>query len=216
LEILSVAETPDRLGYSRGNYFNAATNLLIHGYHNSAEDVNKSYEELQTNLGHLCFGLHWPGMRLFIEFPTAIKNATQSGWRLKDLLLSVNKPEELTIQTHSLGARVACEALNYDIKIHRLILSAPAIHKNSFSAEFERVLKNVDRIDVAFSMNDPVLKTQFPLGTFGQPAMGRYGSETSAPNLFNHDFSDLVHSHGGYKSCKEYFSMWNMLEGTNS
>ncbi len=214
MEIVSIAATPDRLGPTLGPWPITTTNLLIHGYHNSPEAATASYLEIEKNLDRLCSGLHWPGMRLFIEFPLAIENATRSGWRLKDLLQSLNRTI-LTIQTHSLGARVACEALNFDVKIDRLILSAAAIDQDSFAIgnEFAFVPKNVRRIDVAFSTNDPVLRDNYAAGTFFKStAMGRTGSKYLAPNIFNHDYSSQVFSHGGYKECKEYFDMWRMLE----
>lgn len=204
MEIISIRRSECDFGPSMGPPI-TQNRLLIHGYHSSDNDSINSYNIIQKNLDRLCSGLLWPGMQLYIEYPIAEKNATESGWRLKDLIKLM--PTPLTIQTHSLGARVACEALNYDTKIDRLILSAAAIGTNRFNDEFKNVLANVHRVDVAFSSNDPVLRDNYPSFLHGA-AMGRVGANTKATNVFNHDFSKTVHSHGGYKDCPDYFKMW--------
>lgn len=204
MEIISIRRSECDFGPSMGPAI-TQNRLLIHGYHSSDNDAIDSYNIIQKNLDRLCSGLLWPGMRLYVEYPIAEKNATESGWRLKDLIKLM--PPPLTIQTHSLGARVACEALNYDTKIDRLILSAAAIGTDRFNDEFKNVLGNVRRIDVAFSSNDPVLRNNYPSFLHG-PAMGLVGANTKATNVFNHDFSKVVDSHGGYKDCQDYFKMW--------
>ena len=62
-------------------------------------------------------------------------------------------------------------------------------------------------MDVAWSINDPVLRDMYPV-IFGA-AMGHVGPSTKAPNLFSHDLSKFVPSHGAYKDCPEYFEMWH-------
>jgi esterase/lipase superfamily enzyme len=204
MEIVSIRRSTCDFGPSMGPQI-TQNRLLIHGYHSSDSDALDSYSIIQKNLDRLCSGLLWPGMDLYIEYPIAEKNATESGWRLKDLIKSI--PTPLTIQTHSLGARVACEALNYDTKCDRLILSAAAIGEDRFNDEFKNVLLNVRRIDVAWSANDPVLRDNYPAFLHGA-AMGRVGAKSAATNVFNHNFSSVVSSHGGYKNCDAYFEMW--------
>ena len=211
---ISFREDPHTFQYTTGNRSrNPPLNILIHGYHNTDQDALDSYNNIEKNLDRQCLGLFWPGEKLFIKFPTALRNAVFTGWRFNDYLHSLDPLilQQMTIQTHSAGALVACEALNGDIKVGHLILSAPAIPEDSFKKRYFNVLSNVKRIDIAFSANDSVLANDYPLGVFDPlqifsgKAMGRYGSSVMADNLFNHDFSTLVTSHGGYKNCAQYY-----------
>lgn len=211
---LSFRKDPCSFQYTTGDRTKEPPlHILIHGYHNNDKDAIESYTLIEQTLDRQCLGILWPGMNLFIQFPIALKNAIEAGWRFNDYLHSLDEltRQQMTVQTHSAGALVACEALNGDMKIGHLILSAAALPENIFAKRYLNVLSNVKRIDVAYSTNDPVLANDYPLGMFDPlqkfsgKAMGRYGSLKTADNLFNHDFSALVTSHGGYKSCAQYY-----------
>lgn len=211
MNLCSIRKNPSTFQQSTGD-LKSTQQLLIHGYNNDDNAAITSYVTLEKNLDRLCTGLLWPGCKEFLEYPLAVQNAKLSGWRLKDLLsaLSESDRQNLTIQTHSLGARVALEALNHEITINRLILSAPAVNFDAFRVEFSQVLKNVKRIDIAISSNDLVLRKDYYFGSFGGVAMGCIGPEVSSltPNVFVHDFSSLVSTHSGYRDLPEYYQMW--------
>ncbi len=199
--------------------------LLIHGYHNTVTDGLDSYQVIQDNMKtySTMTGFFWPGGLLAVAFPIDISRATEAGWRLRDILKS-RKDESiaLDIQTHSLGARVALEALKYgDVKIRNLILTAPAVSRECFSqgGEFSTVVTSgcCKTISVFHSGNDPVLKHDYPLGTFGQQALGLVGvgpfveGISKNTELISYDCTNFVTSHSGYRTSPQFYTMWKKI-----
>ena len=67
-----------------------------------------------------------------------------------------------------------------------------------------------------YSSNDPVLRTDYPLGSFGHQALGRYGPRLQGMSKVRaFDCSRIVPSHGGYRFVPEYYAAWrSILDGT--
>lgn len=195
--------------------------ILIHGYHNTDQAAEQSYADIAARFTATPLtGYLWPGGDIAIDFPLAVIRAREAGWRLRDMLNGCRDAGSIDIQTHSLGARVALEALKYGgVQIRHLILSAPAVDYDSLEpeGEFGAVLANCASVNVFHSSNDPVLKTDYPLGSFGRLALGSYGTVAVRPRLREFDCSALVQSHGGYRYCPAYFEAWKaIVDGTAS
>lgn len=191
--------------------------ILIHGYKNAYEDALGAYLSLEQAVGDAydeVIGFYWPGSWARVGFRLAMRRANRAGSDyLAVLLLRLQRVgATIDIQTHSLGARVACAALNDTGPVVRnLILSAPAIDDDSFGYErpFERASRAATRIHVAHSERDDVLRYAYLFGSFFGQAMGLGGSiSTGTPNVTNHDFTASVGGHGEYKASGEYLKRW--------
>lgn len=182
--------------------------ILIHGYHTSAVGAMASFETISKNIPD-CLGFLWPGGDLAIDYPLAVGRATQAGYYLRAALL-----EAVDMQTHSLGARVALEALKYGdgVSVRHLILSAPAVDHNCLlpGGEFAAVPRNCETVNIFCSRNDGVLAKDYPLGSFGGTALGLAGCtrDNLPANVRIFDCSRLVHEHSGYRDTPEYYDAW--------
>lgn len=104
--------------------------LLVHGFANSEERAHSSYEKFQAALtaatGYpsgtwgMVWEFHWPGdyperrLMSFVTYPERIPVAAQSGDFLARFLHEspyLGKRQDLYIVAHSLGCRVALEAM---------------------------------------------------------------------------------------------------------
>lgn len=195
--------------------------ILIHGYHTDEHGAQQSYETIARCMPDLRFcGYLWPGGVIAIDFPLAVIRAKDAGARLRDVLNGTVTAKPIDVQTHSLGARVALEALKYGagIQIRHLILSAPAVDDDSLNVggEFAGALDNCVSINVFYSRRDPVLAKDYPLGTlFREQALGLNGPKIPRARLRAFDCSAVVDSHSGYRSAPQYFQAWrSILEGT--
>lgn len=191
--------------------------ILVHGYHSSAEGAASSYSTIAQAMPELkMIELYWPGGALALGFPIDVHRATEAGWRLRDILNGCMDASALDVQTHSLGARVAMEALKWaGLKIRHLILTAPAVENDCLTGEFKDVIENVETLNVFCSSGDPVLKKTYPLGAFGRQALGLYGPigprEMWVPKLRVWDCSGVVSSHGGYRDCPAFYAAWRTI-----
>ena len=199
-----------------------ASTILIHGYHSTAGAAEESYGVAEAAMpGSRMLGYLWPGGAIAIDYMLAVIRARTAGWRLRDALFTMPTGDEVDIQTHSLGARVALESLKYGgLDARHLILSAPAVDHDCFERgkEFAAAPAHCKSVNVFCSSNDPVLKTDYPLGSFGRQALGLYGPKSIEPwpvNLRVFDCSRVVHAHGGYRYAPEYFAAWrSILDGS--
>lgn len=208
--------------------------ILVHGFNNKTPEVMGGYWRVVTQMkdtgvtgpaGYgLVLGFSWPGFSTAAGFFTAVINARRAAPFLGDLVNSVRAvAHSVDVQTHSLGARVALEALKNPKKtfIDNLLLSAPAVDNHMLEPDesFNASLSSCNRCLVYHSQNDPVLKNAFPLGDITDgihKALGFKGPRNKAitlksPNLYVVDCSQRVHGHSEYKDTKQYFQHWNQV-----
>lgn len=208
--------------------------ILVHGFNNKTEDVMRGYWRVVTQMksqgvtgpaGYgLVLGFSWPGFATAAGFFTAVINAKRASSYLADLINDVRAvAHSVDVQTHSLGARVALQALKNPKKtfIDNLLLSAPAVDNHVLEPDeaFNSSLESCNRCLVYHSTNDNVLKLSFPLGDLTDgihKALGNKGPRSKpvtlkSPNIYVVDCSARVHDHSGYKDAKQYFDHWKQV-----
>ncbi len=197
----------------------AGPTVLVHGYDTTAGSAEQSYGVIGAALpDEKMLGYLWPGGSIAVDYPLAVVRAGEAGWRLRDALAAGGTP--LDLQTHSLGARVALEALKYSgVRARHLILSAPAVSYDCLDEfrEFNAVAANCESVNVFYSRADPVLRDAYPLGTFGGQALGYNGPDgrVPSPNVRAFDCTAVVTTHGGYRFAPQYYAAWrSILDGT--
>lgn len=210
--------------------------LLIHGYNNDEKAIRSSYniiEKMMTTHGllgpgtpyDLLIGYAWPGGDLALSYTFAKKRAEKAAPRVQTMLLSIAaNAAALDINTHSLGARVALQALKGvpGKPMRGLYMLAPAVDDESIEngQKFYSSTQACQKAYVFHSKFDPVLKNWFVLGDFDQ-ALGANGPEDPA-SIINHSANvkvvnckNLIKSHSGYKDePKVYQYLLNEFTGT--
>jgi len=99
--------------------------VLVHGYNNEERDVVASYRTIDERMRLLGFlggrnaaydaivGFAWPGGAVGVSFPFARQRAGESARRFASLLSTLRTAgATIDLNTHSLGAHVAFEALS--------------------------------------------------------------------------------------------------------
>lgn len=155
--------------------------ILIHGYHTDFDGALKAYEALHTNMEakslpyDVVLGFLWPGGITAAGFDLAVARTSHASTKLQELLMAVGPTSKLIdIETHSLGAEVALDALVNLRWVRNLILTAPAVPHDCLATHYKEVLNNVVHAYVLHSVNDNVLKWAYRLATFKE-ALGRNG-----------------------------------------
>ena len=202
--------------------------ILIHGYQTSEEQAEGSYqgfaEKLRAatrdgggSLGSI-WEFHWPGDHpvkpiSVATFEAKIANARISGDLLARDWLSDRRGQRVVLVAHSLGCRVALEAVqsildprgSFDgARVEAVFLLAAAVPvplcvpSETFSTSTAGTLEHV-----FYSRNDRVLQLAFSAGEYlageGGPAVGRHGE----PLARWHGLHDTGLGHGKYWSSKE-------------
>jgi hypothetical protein len=162
-------------------------------------------------------GVLWPGDSVWahgLDYPVEPRVADEAGEKLADFIqTAMSDVASLSFVSHSLGARVALQAINRLTQpIRCAILMAGAIEDNCLSAEFQDAERRVDRICVLSSKRDEVLAWLFPLGNLGggiidqghpwwRSALGRDGPAKVRPANFRAPFqipADWAYGHHHY------------------
>jgi pimeloyl-ACP methyl ester carboxylesterase len=172
--------------------------VFIHGYNNQHAEVRYKYAVFREFLHELgvvapVIEFHWPGnLRLgflsFISYPTEITPAIKSGQLLASWLRSLSRTARLFLVTHSMGGRVAVEALNAlratgdADRVLGICMMAAAVRVDSVASGSQGPAANEPiRWRVLYSGSDNVLHWAFPLGQTAAAdglfptAVGRYG-----------------------------------------
>jgi esterase/lipase superfamily enzyme len=187
--------------------------LFLHGY--NVADALGAYAELALRLDgkyDSIIGVTWPGSTLKLGFWPARGRATESGKRIAEALKFMD-PSLLDIQGHSLGCRVALEALKHGLTCRNLILAAPAVGDDSLAREYHEASKNAARVVVAHSEHDQVLRKAYRFAMFDD-ALGLRGPrqpELVAPHVEAWDLSFEVRSHSDYKRSGAYIRCWRSI-----
>lgn len=205
--------------------------ILVHGFRNPIANVARAYRGIEETLRRQrlmteaaygeVIGFLWPGAVSVSGFFAAIPLADKSAWHLYSLLrLLGTAAKTADVQTHSLGARVALQALaaQDDVFVDNLMLTAPAVDDESLEPrrEFHASLEACNRAFVFHSKEDAVLKAyvvaQFDL------ALGSGGPErpkvieTECRNVYVVDSVKAVRKdHSGYRKAPSYFTHWKRI-----
>jgi hypothetical protein len=132
--------------------------------------------------------------------------SAQTGAVLADIMARTDRRRRYILVGHSLGARVIAHVLQaLGDRSPQLVKSAHLLGGavDSENAEYWDNLSQAvtDEIHNYYSDRDFVLKYLYDAGKFffGTPAVGRVPIPSNAPNIVNHDVSDVVGGHNMYK-----------------
>ena len=202
--------------------------VLVHGYRNPLKNVAPAYGKVERELTKrgligpgnydLALGFLWPGFQTQIGFFAAVPWANRSASYFRAFLRLLNSAAHtVDVQTHSLGARVALQAMafEHEVWVDNALLTAPAIDNESLepTKEFNASLASCRRTIVYHSTRDAVLKFAYRIGALDR-ALGYKGPEhpdvieRQCPEVFVVDCSAVVSSHGGYRQSGEVYDEW--------
>jgi len=205
--------------------------VLVHGYRNPLQNVAPAYRLVEQKLkkhglvgegGYdRVIGFLWPGFETVFGFVLAVPWANRSAGFLRSLLMRLgSSTSTIDIQTHSLGARVALQALAFpqDVWVDNLMLTAPAVDNESLEPgkEFHPALDSCRRCFVYHSSRDRVLRVSYRIGAWDK-ALGYKGPENpdviaeDVDQVFVADCSAVVRSHGGYRRADRYCEHWGRV-----
>ena len=208
--------------------------LLVHGYNVKTKSVVEGYGQVVGNLSHEgmlaptlggydeVIGFLWPGGCTPIGFIWDAFRAGTAGKHLRQALGTLAETAaSVDLQVHSLGARVALEALRGGtVRVRNLLMAGPAVDNESIQIgeTYETSCRACERVAVFYSNNDKVLRFAYRLGDAPEcdRALGACGPEEASkitPNTHLFDCSPFVHSHGGYRKAPEMYNFWRELLG---
>lgn len=208
--------------------------LLIHGFRNPLPNVAKAYQGLLKRLIEaglisdqaygLVLGFAWPGFATPMGFFPALPAANRSASFFRNLLeLASRNARTVDVQTHSLGARVALQALAGQTEgfVDNLLLTAPAVDDEALEAgyEFNGALVRCRRCIVYHSSRDTTLKFAFRVGDAPEfnRALGWKGPQhpdvirNKCPDVFVVDCRNVVRTHGGYRAADACYEHWDRV-----
>jgi esterase/lipase superfamily enzyme len=205
--------------------------VLVHGYNNERLDVLGSYRTIDAQMRLLGFlgaasrpydalvGFAWPGGATGVSFPFARGRADDTAPRFGRLLADLHGcGATVDLNTHSLGAHVAFEALREaSSQVVRNSWNFASAVDNESVEQGERYFdasRQSARLYVFHSKNDPVLRVWYRIGDFFDfdTALGYSGPEDPRA-IIDHsqhvtviNCKDVVTSHGGYRSSGQVWS----------
>ena len=205
--------------------------VLVHGYNNERLDVLDSYGTIDAQMRLLRFlgaasrpydalvGFAWPGGATGVSFPFARGRADDTAPRFGRLLADLRgSGATVDLNTHSLGAHVAFEALREaSSQVVRNAWNFASAVDNESVEQGERYFeasRQSARFYVFHSKNDPVLRVWYRIGDFFEfdTALGYSGPEDPRA-IIDHsqhvrvvNCKDVVTSHGGYRSSGQVWS----------
>jgi esterase/lipase superfamily enzyme len=205
--------------------------VLVHGYNTDRLDLLDSYGTIERQMRLLNFlggasapydaivGFAWPGGAARLSFPFARARADDSAPHLARLLGDLRGANAtVDLNTHSLGAHVAFEALREmpPNSVRTAWNFAAAVDNESVEAgeRYYTASQGCSTFYVFHSKNDPVLRLWYRIGDFPDfdTALGYSGPEDPrsimdrSQNVRVVNCKDIVASHGGYRSQGEVWS----------
>jgi esterase/lipase superfamily enzyme len=205
--------------------------VLVHGYNNERLDVLDSYRTIDAHMRLLGFlgvasppydalvGFTWPGGATGASFPFARSRADDTAPRFGQLLADLRGcGATVDLNTHSLGAHVALEALREAASqlVRNAWHFASAVDNESIEQgkRYFDASRQSARFYVFHSKNDPVLRVWYPIGDLFDfdTALGYSGPEDPRA-IIDHSLhvtvvncKAIVTSHGGYRSSGQVWS----------
>ena len=176
---------------------------LISGY--NVKDPTEAYKVLAKLIGDLydeIVFIYWPNAELEIAFWTAQLRAPKAGRIIAECFAGI-ECAVLDFEGHSLGCRVALEALLQGLRVRNLILAGAAVDNEVLAVDcrFGWASANALRILVAHSRHDEVLARAGRLGLWDNP-LGLNGPERGRrylPHVLTLDCAESVKQHSAYK-----------------
>jgi len=204
--------------------------VLVHGYNNEELDVLSSYETIDRQMRLLGFlgssaasydalvGFAWPGGAAGVSFPFARQRAAESALRFARLIGELGSTgATIDLNTHSLGAQVAFEALrDPSASVRNSWNFASTVDNESIELDerYYQASRRCQHCYVFHSKNDPVLRVWYRVGDLWDfdTALGYSGPEDPgviiqhSPNVRVINCKDVVQSHGGYRSTGQVWA----------
>lgn len=197
-----------------------------HGYHNSEANADKTIATVaqrvdQAQLGYDVLVLFsWSGGLTYAGFGMAVARTKSCGLKLRELLeLEALNGARIDCASHSLGAGVVVHALASPGSAHvdRWIALAAAIPEDCLNEgkEYDVHKLSVRTVFVPFSERDSVLKCAYPLGSFGNKAMGLKGPKHDSSGMLLPvgvtaiDVTKFVGSHSEAYQAPEVYQYWS-------
>jgi esterase/lipase superfamily enzyme len=227
-----LSDTTTFTDLAEGEFLDAVRDMhvlvLVHGYRNPIKSVAAAYGNVEAELTKrgligagnydLALGFLWPGFQTQLAFFAAVPWANRSASYFREFMKRLNSAAHtVDVQTHSLGARVALQAMAFahQVWVDNLLLTAAAIDNESLepAKEFNESLVSCRRAFVYHSSKDSVLKFGYRIGALDR-ALGYTGPEhpdiieRECPDVFVADCSAVVASHGGYRRSGEVYDLW--------
>lgn len=212
--ILDVNRVADRLSGKR-------VLALLHGY--NVDDPFDPYLRVAANLRIHCpdaydeiIGVTAPLSRLSLAFLLAWTRAPEAGQRLASALLwSCADAASLDVEGHSLGCRVALEALSCGLRVRNVILAGAAVDNESIHRDqkYGEAIDQAEHALIAYSRRDDVLRRAYPLARWDR-ALGLTGPEDVsrvAPHVMSVDLQDSIPAHSAYKNSADFYAAWRAL-----
>ncbi|MBB1247379.1 alpha/beta hydrolase [Rhizobium sp. G21] len=148
--------------------------LAVHGFNNGQSEALCKLTRLEEVLAlppSVAFiGVLWPGDSAagFISYPVEKPTASASGQRLAKFCNNrLPATVEVSILSHSLGARVALETVRgLRADVRAVVLMAGAIERNCLEKEYSDAFAKAEAVHVLASRKDNVLRWAFPAGNF--------------------------------------------------
>lgn len=204
--------------------------LLVHGYNNEFDDIVRAYDLVDSQSSRLMQGKYdlvigytWPGGDNRFEYFSAKTRAGAIAPRFSENLRQLHqrstRPKSLDVMTHSMGARVALEALKHLTTrnvIRNLILLASAVDNESIERNEEYFSANSKPSNsfVFHSRHDQVLSVAYRIAEFDR-ALGLHGPENPGDIIAHSRNTRVVNckrvikSHGDYKGEDEVYRYLN-------
>jgi esterase/lipase superfamily enzyme len=205
--------------------------VLVHGYNNERLDVLDSYRTIDAHMRLLGFlgaarapydalvGFAWPGGATGVSFPFARGRADDTAPRFGRLLADLQGGgATVDLNTHSLGAHVALEALREAAApvVRNAWHFASAVDNESVEhgERYFDASRQSAHCYIFHSKNDPVLRVWYRIGDFFNfdTALGESGPEDPraildhSPHVTVINCKDVVTSHGGYRSSGQVWA----------
>lgn len=194
--------------------------ILVHGYRVKYAGALSAYHEVieMAKAAGIEYDVwlpfYWPGSSLYFGFLAATGRANQAGDHLGKLIAELRYANAtVDVETHSLGARVACEALDEPgANVRLAILTAPAIPDHLFEPiqEFAAVPYATQAMHLCCSRTDEAL-VSFRATSWFHGALGLKGPRDMrrVPSTVHfHDFTADCADHSDYKHCVELYAKW--------
>ncbi len=208
--------------------------FLVHGFNSDQTGAIESYRIIEQKLkdhgilgpggsyDDVC-GVLWPGS-IPVGYWIAEARASTAGAKLAGIVKEL-QPVCVSIETHSLGARVAMGLLEAAyVPLQDLILTAPAIDYESLeygTAWSDKVRTQVHQALICFSTQDKVLSQIYRgFGSWwrhpfkGDSALGCVGpsDRTKLPhNIKLCDGSAYIPDHSAWRSADPFYECWSKL-----
>lgn len=146
--------------------------FAAHGFNvnfrDGARSLGRLDEMLQLPPSAFYVGVLWPGdfWVPVVNYPFEGSDAKDSGRRIAEFCnRRLGDARSISFVTHSLGARVALEAVtNLNRKARAVCLMAAAVDDNCLTSEYATAFANAEVISVLASRMDRVLRLAYPLG----------------------------------------------------